>query len=145
MEFGLVELLTRFRKFLQFYHMKTWSQVQKGGFFCSIFDYILGTDWSCLEMVIIRDVRNYSLYRFALWDRLLQRPMWCHGRYLQGRHAFPLSLPAPEEIRLSDKRFQEFKALDITLPPLNRPPRPQWMSDTYNQFIDEHAALHRNP
>ena len=34
-------------------------------------DYILSTDWRCFKMVRIRDVINYSLEHFTLWDRLL--------------------------------------------------------------------------
>ena len=80
-------------------------------------------------MVVIRDVRNYSSYHFALRDSLLQHLTQFHGSYLRGRCAFTLSLPAPEDLRLADSKFQELKTLYSTLPPLTRPPRPQWRSE----------------
>ena len=41
----------------------------------SICDYILRTDRRCFEIVIIRGVRNYPSYHFALRARLIICPM----------------------------------------------------------------------
>ena len=57
-------------------------------------------------MVGIRYLRNYSSDHFALQTRLLQRLAQCRSRYFQGRRAFPLSLPAPEDFRIADKKIQ---------------------------------------
>ena len=60
MEFGLVDLLNHFRQRWKFYHMKTWSQVQRVRLLRTIYNYILGTDRCQFEIVGIKDVRNYS-------------------------------------------------------------------------------------
>ena len=96
-------------------------------------------------MVEIRDVSNYSSDQFALQSRLLQQPMQCHCSYLRGCRASSLSFPAPEDLRISDNKFQQLKALDSTPTPLTRPPRPQWMSDTSTRLLDERTSLHINP
>ena len=44
-----------------------------------------------------------------------------------------------------DRKFQDLEALESTLSPLTRPPRPQWMSDTTTRMIDECTALSHNP
>ena len=105
----------------------------------------MGTDRRQFYMVGIKDVRNYSSDYSALQARLLQCPVRCYIGYLQGRRSFPLSLPAPEDFRPTDRKFQELKSLEPTPPPLTRSPLPQWMLDTSTRMIDKRAALRRNP
>ena len=106
---------------------------------------ILEIDWCCFEMVVIRDIINCSSDQFALRYRILQCLMQCHGIYLRGCRAFPLALPAPDNLRLTDRKFQELKALYPTTSPLAHPPHSQWMSDTLTWLIDKRVALRCNP
>ena len=143
MEFGLVDLLHHFWQCRRFHHMKTWSHVLRGKLLRTRCDYILVTYQRQFLMVGIKDVRNYSSDNSALRVIILQRPMRCHGSYLQGRCVFPLSLPAPEDFRPVDRKFQDLKALEPTPP--NCPPLPQWMSETSTRLIDERTAHQCNP
>ena len=68
-------------------------------------------------MLGIRDVMNYCSDHFSLLARILQRQTWCHGNYLRGRRALPLSLPAPEDFILSDNKFQGLNSLETPSPP----------------------------
>ena len=90
-------------------------------------------------------MQNYSSYHLILQAKLLQCSTRCHSRYLRGRRDFTLSLPAPEYFRPTDRKFQELKALEPTLPPMTRPPRPQCMSETSSWLIDNRTALRLNP
>ena len=105
-DFGLVDLFKYFRKHLRFCYLKKWSRVQQGILLRSRYDYILGTDRSRFKMVVIRGARNYSSDYFALRDRLLQIPVWCHGIYLRVRRSFPLFISEPEYFILTDKKLQ---------------------------------------
>ena len=102
-------------------------------------------DWRWVEMVGIKDVHNYSSDNFALQARILQRQTRCHGSYLWGHRAFPLSLPAPEDFRPTDRKFQEMKAMEPNPPPTTCSPRPQWIQETLIRLIGECDALPRNP
>ena len=137
MEFGLVDLLHHFWQCWRFHHMKTWSHVLRCKLLRTRCDYILVTYQRQFLMVGIKDVRNYSSDNSALRVIILQRPMRCHGSYLQGRCVFPLSLPAPEVFISADIKCQELKVLEPTLPPLTRTPRPQWMSETSTLLVYE--------
>ena len=143
MEFGLVDLLHHFWQCWRFHHMKTWSHVLRCKLLRTRCDYILVTYQRQFLMVGIKDVRNYSSDNSALRVIILQRPMRCHGSYLQGRCVFPLSLPEPEDFRPVDRKFQDLKAPEPTPP--NCPPLPQWMSETSTRLIDERTAHQCNP
>ena len=140
-----MDLHHHFRKRWKLHHTKTWSWVKRGLLLRTICDHILGMDWRQFEMAGIRDKRNYSSDHFALRAILLQRLARCHGSYLRGRCAYILSLPSPEDLRPANRKFQDMKELKQTPPLLSLPPRPQWISETSTQLIDEHAALHHNP
>ena len=145
MELGLVDLLHHFQHLWKFQHLKTWYQVRQGRFLRARCAYILGKYWHRFKILRIWYVRNYSSDHFALLARLLEHPMQCHDIYLRRRHAFTLSLPAPEEFGLADNKFQYLKALELTPLLLNCPPRPQWMSETSIQLINKRFDLRRNP
>ena len=145
MKFGLVDLLHQFRQLCWFLHMKKWLNVWKFRLLSEICDYILWKDRRRFKMVGISDVRNYSLYDFALQAILLQCPMRYHGSYLWGRRTLPLSLPTPEDFRPAVRKFQELMSLQPTLPPLTRLPHPQWMPEPSMRLIDKPASLLHNP
>ena len=54
--------------------MNTWSQVRYGRAIQARCDYILVIYWLCLEMVVIRGVRNYPSGHFSLPVRLIICP-----------------------------------------------------------------------
>ena len=110
------------------------------------YDHILGANCHLFDLVGIRDIRNYSSDHFAIWPRLLQRPMRCPSRCLWGRHKFPLSLPAAANLSVPDTKFQALRSLDLPpLPPLTRFPRPLWIPLATIKMICERAGLNINP
>ena len=63
------------------------------------------------EIVGISYPRNFAYGRFALRAGILQRPTLCHGVYLIGHIAFPLTLSPMVPLNLLDTKFQELKVL----------------------------------
>ena len=90
-------------------------------------------------------MRNFSSDHFTMRTRLLQRPTLCHDHYLRGRRAFPLSIPAAEELITADTKFQTLKDLELVPPKLKLFPRPLWMSPASIRLIDKIATFSRNP
>ena len=88
---------------------------------------------------------NYYSYQFTVWALLLQHPIQCHSRFLQGRHTFPLYLQAAIYISVSDTKFQAVKSFNPPPLPLTHPPCPLWISLATTNLIDKCAALQRNP
>ena len=86
-------------------------------------------------------MQTYSSDHFSLQDRLLQCLTRCHGIYLRRRRAFPLSFTAPEDFRPVDRKFQDLKSLESTLPPMTDPLHPQLMSKPSTRLIDKCASL----
>ena len=111
MEYGLIDLVRHFCQHHQFWNLQTWSQVQQGPVLRLICDYILGADWRRLELVGIRDMRNFSSDHFVVRARLLLRPTRCHSCYLRGRRAFLLRPPPTVELIRAETKFQTLKAL----------------------------------
>ena len=81
-------------------------------------------------------MQKYSSDYFNLWELLLQRPAHCHTRYLQGRRALLLSLPATTELSMAYTKSQALKTIDPPPTPLTRPPRLMWMSLATTKLID---------
>ena len=73
-ESDLIDLMHHFRKRRRFRNLKTWTQFRKGTMLQAMCDYILCTERCLFNVLGIKDIRNYSLYHFALWARLLQLP-----------------------------------------------------------------------
>ena len=123
MEFRLLDILRHFLQCLQFCHLKTLLQVWQDILLHANCDYILSSDHWLFKTVGIWYMQNFSSDQFNLLTCLLKSPTRCHRRYLWGRHAFPLTLPAPENFSPADDKFQELKYLDPP-PPLFTPSVP---------------------
>ena len=111
--FGLVNLLSHFRHRVRLCHMNTCWQVQQSRFLHSRCNYVLGSNLRLFETVGIRYLRNFLSGHFALRKRLLQRPTRCHGVYLRGLRAFPLTLPPMGPLNLLNTNLQELQAQEM--------------------------------
>ena len=90
-------------------------------------------------------MHNYSSGHFALRARLLRRLTCYHAQYLSGRRVFPLRHPSTAELSRVDANFQTLKTLEPVPPKLKLPPCPLWISLDSIRFIDNCAAMQRNP
>ena len=143
--FGLVDLLRHFRQQMRFRHMKTWWKARQGKLLHSIYNYILGLDRQLFETVGIRDLSNFAFDRFALCARLLRKLILCHGGYLRGRRAFPLTLTPMVPLNFVETKFQYLKALETPPSPCACAPIIQWMSEESLRMIYTCAALRCQP
>ena len=90
-------------------------------------NYIIGINRRLFELVLIREMSNYSSYHFSLQAHLLQIPTLFHAHYLWGRCASALSLPSLIDISMKDTKFQALKFLELPCPPFTRTPFPLWI------------------